>query len=101
MPGRRSVTWQEKWAVVEHGTTYGMAQRCYRLNPEGNCCQACRTVWSRYAKELRLQDSDRHARKLTSNSVRSKALWRLARLHPADYHRFVNEEILKIRTRQN
>lgn len=90
---------QSDWEKVQHGTSYGAAQQCYRLNPLGGCCGPCRKVWSAYIAERRAKNPEVAEREKQMDYARSRALWRLARLHPGDYQQLVDEEAAKIGTR--
>jgi hypothetical protein len=58
-------------------------------SPYCDTCRAFRTAYTRKRRE----NPDRKSRDNRSNAARSRALWRLAALHPEDFERLYLEEI--------
>lgn len=75
--------------AIEHGTPAGY--QAHRKAGE-DACSACRTAAAEYAREYRKKPEQRR-RASTYNSARSRALTRLAKLHPAQFEILLNEEL--------
>lgn len=100
MGGRAAASWDEKWKSVEHGTTYGMAQRCYKLNPTGSICEACKVIRNDYVSRWRSASPTVKAKARSREGARAKALVRLARTFPTEFQRLLNEEVAKLYARE-
>jgi hypothetical protein len=75
---------------INHGTSYAEAQQCYRRNKKA--CPPCRAVLAAYQREHRRNDRTAYARELKANAARTRALWRLAQMHPGLFRALVAEE---------
>lgn len=94
MRGKKPASKEEKLAAIEHGTTYGMAQRCYKLRPDG-ICEPCREARNEYLAKWRKTHPKVAQATLDRNTARVRAMVRLARAFPVEFQKFFNEEVVK------
>ena len=73
-----------------HGTIAGASAHRREKSP---LCDSCREVARNYMREFRATHPDLRKRERRTNKARSRALWRLADLHPDDFQRLVLDEL--------
>ena len=69
----------------EHGTVTGYTNHKCR-------CDDCRGAWAAYVKTYRASNKERLQVRVRA---RSRAYTRLAKQHPTDFSKFLNEELAK------
>ncbi len=58
-------------------------------------CADCRRANTEYKREYRKRRPSVYAREIASSGVRSRALWRLADLHPGQFQALIDEEMAR------
>lgn len=56
-------------------------------------CGPCRTAQAEYMRQYRKRNPAKYVDELRRNNAQSRALWRLAELHPDEFRRLVLEEL--------
>lgn len=74
---------------IRHGLYYGYQQHMKRKVPP---CDECREANRRYQRDYRARSAEARRKDAIRNSVRSRALERLAELHRSDFLRLLETE---------
>jgi hypothetical protein len=75
--------------TVEHGTYAGWNWHQRTKTPQ---CEPCRQANRIYVAEWRAKNPDARERERRMDRLRHRALWRLAAIHPTEFHALVEDE---------